>query len=61
MSLDPDDCLGIHKPTEEEIGFQDDMISHKEPICPKCGIGKVVCPQGKISGPHFFICTNDCG
>lgn len=47
MSIDPNDIFEIHTPTEEEIKFQDDMLSHREPICPKCGIGRVVCPSGK--------------
>ena len=61
MAIDPNDIFEIHTPTEEEIRFQDDMLSHREPICPKCGIGRVVCPSGKISRPHFFICTKECG
>lgn len=48
MSIDPNDIFEIHTPTEEEIKFQDDMLSHREPICPKCGIGRVVCPRERF-------------
>lgn len=41
--------------------FQEAVRNHKEPICPKCGKGRIVCPQGKIKKPHFFCCTNNCG
>lgn len=41
--------------------FRDDVVNHREPTCPNCHIGKIVCPQGKIKQPHFFRCTNDCG
>lgn len=41
--------------------FSDDMMNHKEPVCPKCGKGKVVCPQGKIKKTHYFECTEQCG
>lgn len=61
MSIDPNDYFEIHTPTEEEIKFHDDMLSHREPLCPKCRAGRIVCPQGRISRPHFFICTNECG
>lgn len=41
--------------------FRKAMMNHEEPICPKCGNGKIVCPQGKIPKPHCFECTNKCG
>ena len=37
------------------------MMNHEEPICPKCGKGRIICPQGKIERPHYFECTNQCG
>ena len=49
------------KETEEEKQFHKDVRSHKEPLCPQCKIGKIVCPQGKIPKPHRFECTNKCG
>ena len=45
---------------ETEI-FREAMMNHEEPICPQCGKGKIVCPQGKIPKPHFLECTNKCG
>lgn len=41
--------------------FYDAVINHQEPECPKCHLGKIVCPQGKIKKPHSFCCTNNCG
>lgn len=37
------------------------MMNHKEPVCPECGKGKIVCLNGKIARPHYFECTNQCG
>ena len=37
------------------------MLNHKEPICPNCKKGRIVCPSSKIAKPHFFMCTNECG
>ena len=37
------------------------MMNHEEPVCPKCGKGRIVCPAGKIKKPHSFECTNQCG
>lgn len=37
------------------------IFNHKEPTCPNCGKGHIVCPQGKIKKPHFFECTAKCG
>lgn len=45
--------------TEKE--FLNMVIYHKEPICPKCHIGRIVCPEGKVKNPHYFHCTNNCG
>lgn len=41
--------------------FHDAMLNHEEPICPQCGKGRIVCPEGKIKKPHCFECTNQCG
>ena len=55
------DIFEIRTQTEEERQFHNDVLSHNVPLCPKCKIGKIVCPQGKIPKPHFFECTNNCG
>lgn len=38
-----------------EREFHDAVIDHKEPKCPKCHKGRIVCHQGKIEKPHFFV------
>ena len=45
----------------QEDDFYKEVLNHKEPLCPNCKIGKIVCPSGKIPEPHFFECTNKCG
>lgn len=37
------------------------IINHEEPVCPNCGKGRIICPNGKIETPHAFICINHCG
>ena len=44
-----------------EFDFLITIINHEEPVCPNCGKGRIICPNGKIEKPHAFICTNDCG
>ncbi|MGN0693288.1 MAG: hypothetical protein ACI4LK_00035 [Lentihominibacter sp.] len=41
--------------------FFNAMYNHEEPVCPNCGKGRIVCPQGKIEKPHTFRCSNNCG
>jgi len=45
---------------DNDISFLHSVVSHKEPICPQCGKGRIKCPQGKIDKPHYFCCTS-CG
>ena len=33
---------------ESSKDFHDAVLSHQEPICPACGKGRIICPQGKI-------------
>lgn len=30
------------------------MMNHEEPICPKCGKGRIICPQEK-SNVHIIL------
>ena len=46
---------------ESSKDFHDAVLSHQEPICPACGKGRIICPQGKIKKPHYFECSNNCG
>ena len=46
---------------ESSKRFHHAVLSHQEPICPICGKGRIICPQGKIVKPHYFECTNHCG
>ena len=46
---------------ESSKDFYDAVLSHQEPICPACGKGRIICPQGKIKKPHYFECSNNCG
>lgn len=41
--------------------FRNSVLDYEEPICPKCGKGRIVCPEGKIKKPHHFHCNNECG
>ena len=47
--------------TKELEQIHDKVMRHEETVCPYCGKGRIVCPQGKIEKPHFFECTNKCG
>ena len=53
--------IEIYEESQEERKFHIDMLSHREPICPQCGKGKVICPKGKIPKPHYFECSHGCG
>ena len=33
---------------ESSKDLHDAVLSHQEPICPACGKGRIICPQGKI-------------
>ena len=46
---------------DDRIAYTDAVLSHQEPICPACGKGRIICPQGKIKKPHYFECSNNCG
>ena len=46
---------------ESSKEFRYAVLSHQQPICPICGKGRIICPQGKIIKPHYFECTNHCG
>lgn len=51
----------MNKPEAMKEEFEKAIFNHEEPICPQCGKGKIVCPEGKIKKPHYFCCTNNCG